>query len=374
MEFDNTAQIKLLSQLPSTQEPPRDDRSAWGAPIRAIKAAAADVTGSLADVVKGYGAAGAIAAEADPVARAALGDEAIRAGAAEGRRQFAADEALDSDVGRSFRNVSESLRPDPATASTAEKLIFGITRPASKIVAGAALGGPIGAGFAGFEEGFTQADELKQQGVDLPTRTAVGGLTGVANTVGALLPMAGSTVKGTLGLYVAGGPGGFVAQQAATRAILEGANYDEIARQYDPLDPVGLAVSALIPLPFAAKAVAGARQRVELDAAMTHNLTLHQDAAQVRAATEPPPEPPVADRIAPPAPPEPDLPPAPAAESAIADTVLARLKTVEQEQPAVAAQMEAARKQIADGTDEELGTLDADLLRVAAECSLSVRA
>ena len=40
---------------------------------------------------------------------------------------------------------------------------------------------------------------------------------------------------------------GFIAQQAASKAILANAGYDQIAEQYNPFDPGGLAVSTLVP-------------------------------------------------------------------------------------------------------------------------------
>jgi hypothetical protein len=103
-----------------------------------------------------------------------------------------------------------------------------------------------------------------------------------------------------------------MAQQAATSAILERAGYAKIAEQFDPLDPMGLAMSALIPLPFAgygamrniraAKALKAGEvppvapvapeaptvPREAVDAAMVHNLTLQrqaQTAVQERVRT-----------------------------------------------------------------------------------------
>ena len=50
-----------------------------------------------------------------------------------------------------------------------------------------------------------------------------------------------------------------MAQQALTREILQSGGYDTLGAQYDPLDPVGLAVSALIPAAFTAWGVRGQR-------------------------------------------------------------------------------------------------------------------
>lgn len=305
--------LSTMAAIPP-DPPKRDERTAWGAPWRAIKAAAADVLGSTADVLKGYGAASAMTLEADPVARAVLGDKAVQQGAAEGRRQIATGEALVSDVGQSFRQVSKDQRPDPVTASKAEQIVFGVVRPLSKLVAGGVMAGPFGIVGAAGEEGFTQSEDLREQGVDFATRTKIGTLTAGVNAAGAFLPMAGPTLKATAGLYLLGGPGAFMAQQQATRKILEHADYAELAKQYDPLDPTGLALSALIPLPFAAygarrimKAGKGAepvKPAVEpkpvetvppeaVDAAMVHNLTLQrqaQEAVQERVRTQGPAE------------------------------------------------------------------------------------
>jgi hypothetical protein len=233
---DVDAGLGAMAQRPLPPAP-KEERSAWGAPWRAVKSAAAEVIGSTADVLGAYGQ---VMAGTD----APLGSpehQKLRAGA-----------DLSSETGDLFRGVAHDLRPDPMTASTAEQVVYGVVRPLAKLVGGGALLGPFGLAGAAAEEGFTQADELRQEGVDLGTRSKVGALTAAATFGGAALPLAGSTLGRTAALYLAGGPGGFMAQQAATRAILERADYASIAQQYDPLDPMGLAISALIPLPFAA--------------------------------------------------------------------------------------------------------------------------
>lgn len=466
--------LSTMAAIPP-DPPKRDERTAWGAPWRAIKAAAADVLGSTADVLKGYGAASAMTLEADPVARAVLGDKAVQQGAAEGRRQIATGEALVSDVGQSFRQVSKDQRPDPVTASKAEQIVFGVVRPLSKLVAGGVMAGPFGIVGAAGEEGFTQSEDLREQGVDFATRTKIGTLTAGVNAAGAFLPMAGPTLKATAGLYLLGGPGAFMAQQQATRKILEHADYAELAKQYDPLDPTGLALSALIPLPFAAHgaarnvgtmraadavardlaggrnpdgspsprgsnatpkpeaAPAGTPDAIPtappvppevVDAAMVHNLTLQQDvheAGVVRPETAQIPragalqpvdsvdalgDPRQAGLLEDRAPTQADVTaaavermrtlsdeqitdtPAPLNKpstdpllASIADRVSAVeatagdmvVRTDEAGRPVtVADELARIRREAAEGTDAELGALDADLVRVAAECALSM--
>lgn len=213
-------------------------------------------------------------------------------------------------MAESVRDVERGLRPDPITAGAAENVVYGLSSVLSQAIPASIVGGPLaGAAVVGAGEGAAAADDLARAGVDKATRDKAGLLAGGAAALGVVLPVAGSTLARTGMLYLAGGPGAFMAQQAATREILERANYADLAKQYDPLDPTGLALSSLFPLPFAAhgalrniaarekpapkgesKPVAGdqapkgaeptARTSTsdEVDAALVHNLTLQQDA------------------------------------------------------------------------------------------------
>jgi hypothetical protein len=168
------------------------------------------------------------------------------------------DGSMTNDFSEVFRAAGRDLRPDAQTAHVAEQLMYQFARGATKIIGGAFAAGPAGIVAAGLEEANTQADELRRQGVDFETRAMAGGVQGAGLALAAL-PLVGTSLKATAGLYLAGGPGGFVAQQALTREILQGAGYEQIGAQFDPLDPVGLAVSALVPLPFVAAGVRGQR-------------------------------------------------------------------------------------------------------------------
>jgi hypothetical protein len=190
-----------------------------------------------------------------------------------------------SDAGGLFRGVAQDYMPDPQTAHGAEQAVAEFSRLATKaVIAGATMGPLAGAVAAGTEEGFTTADKLANQGVDVATRTEVGALTGSVTALGFALPVAGSTVAKTVGLAVAGGPASFVAQQAATREILQNADYTLLADQYDPLDPVGLTLSTLVPLGFGAAAMRGAARKAGT-------------AAKAAKAMEPPPKPVAAETV-----------------------------------------------------------------------------
>jgi len=143
---------------------------------------------------------------------------------------------------------SNDMRVDSATATMAENLFFNLGKGLTKAIGGAVVAGPIGgASVLGVSEGMMQSEQLAQQGVDLSTRTQVGVVTGAVTGLSALIPVAGNTVAQTTGLAVASGPASYMAQQKITSEILSRANYVDIAKQYDPLDPVGLTVSALVP-------------------------------------------------------------------------------------------------------------------------------
>lgn len=168
-----------------------------------------------------------------------------------------------SATGDNLRGFARFLAPDPETAHTAERLVFDLSRVMTKAVGySVAGGGPVaGAVLTGADEGMTTADDLKQAGVDLGTRTAVGGVVGLSTAVGVALPVAGSTLARTAGLVATGGPLSFMAQQQAVRSILQAADYSKLAEQYDPFDPVGLAVSTLIPAGFGAWGLRAAKGR-----------------------------------------------------------------------------------------------------------------
>ncbi|MGE8691346.1 MAG: hypothetical protein ACN6PJ_29660, partial [Achromobacter sp.] len=167
--------------------------------------------------------------------------------------------AFSSGTGDTLRDASRWLGPNPQTASTAEQMMFGFAKTITKAVGyTVATGNPLtGAMLTGADEGVTASDELRRQGVDLAIRASVGAVTGVTTGVGVALPVAGKTLAGTLGYAAGGGPGLFIAQQQMTRDILNNADYSNLADQYDPFDPVGLAVSTLVPAAFGAWALRG---------------------------------------------------------------------------------------------------------------------
>lgn len=286
----------------------------WSAPLRAIPAAVAESLAGGIETVSGLSQV-----DLSPEAMSATTPEQL-APIQKRARETLETGFRDNAAGQALREVSEFYKPDPQTAGKAEQLAFGLTKFVTKAVGHTATLGPIGAVTLGVDEGMTTSEELARQGVDLDTRSKVGAIAGVAAGGSVLLPVAApSSVLKTTGLVLAGGPGAFIAQQAATQKVLGDADYHELAEQYDPLDPLGLLVSTLVPAGFGAWAVRGARKAApakpgertaaapgqpgeqpipapaesaragtltpdDVDAVMTHNLTLAQD---VHSATTP---------------------------------------------------------------------------------------
>lgn len=248
--------------------PPRKQEpafSAWGllkAPARGVTAGAAEATGSTADILGAFGQISAAAGARSGGMFSSQTDAERRETAKQAKAIEQQGPDFRSEAGGLFRGVAKEYMPDPLTSHAAEVVTADFFRVAGKAVTAGLTVGPVaGAVVAGAEEGFTAADKLAEQGVDVGTRTAVGAVTGAVTALGFALPVAGKTVGKTVGLALAGGPASFVAQQAATREILQNADYSKLADQYDPFDPVGLTLSTLVPLGFGAAAMRGAASR-----------------------------------------------------------------------------------------------------------------
>lgn len=170
-----------------------------------------------------------------------------------------------NEAGDMFRQRAAEIMPDPQTTHGSAQVVAGLSKFLGKAVGYSFLGGPAAPIELGLDEGLTEADKLKQQGVDISTRTKAGAVAGTVAGASIVIPVAGSTALGTAGLVAAAGPGGFMAQNQATKMILENGGYKQIANQYDPLDPVGLALSTIVPAAFGAHAYRGARLKTQAD-------------------------------------------------------------------------------------------------------------
>ncbi|WP_342612471.1 lytic transglycosylase domain-containing protein [Burkholderia ambifaria] len=159
---------------------------------------------------------------------------------------------FESPLGTRAYDLSDTFKPDPTRATAIDQTVQGVVSGLAQIVPAAVLGGPLaGAAVGGTSIGMSRAEDLKRQGVDVGTRTAVGTVEGALTAAGAVLPVAGSTLPRTIGLVAAGGPGAAIAQATIEKAILRNADYDHLADQINPLDPINLAAATLMAGTFA---------------------------------------------------------------------------------------------------------------------------
>ncbi len=164
-----------------------------------------------------------------------------------------------SETSKELGQLRRSFEVDPETQGTAAQIVDGFTKFGTKAVTYGLTTGPLAPIFFGVDEGVSEGLRLADKGVDTETAIKGGAVHGATSAAAVALPVAGKTVQQTIGLTIAGGPVAFMGEQAAINEILDDAGYEDIAREYDPFDVVGLTVSTLGPGAFGA-AVHGARR------------------------------------------------------------------------------------------------------------------
>lgn len=257
-EFEAAAGNARISPAPQTPA-----YSTWDlttAIPRGVGAGVAEMGASVLDIASGLALGMKRLRDATP--------EQMRAYDKVGTLNVAED--FQSDFGRAMRDEAKRWMPDPMTTHSSAQVVAEFARMLGKVAATAPFVGPVAsAGIVGLEEGFTASDKLAQEGVDFNTRTNVGALTAGVTAATFALPVAGKTVGQTVGLALGGGPAAYIGQQAATRAILKDADYSHLSDRYDPFDPLGLALSTILPLGFGAMGMRAASTAKAKQAAAT---------------------------------------------------------------------------------------------------------
>lgn len=223
-----------------------------GAGLTEVGAFASEVASAFGDVQSAYDYSGRM-----PAGMESYGEfQKEEARAAQDR--LVSGESWSNPAADELRATARWMGPNPQTAGAAEQTLFQLSRVITKAVGYSVVGGlPAGAAATGFDEGMTASDELRREGVDFNTRAKIGALTGVTTAASVALPVAGRTLAQTGAIVAASGPVLFIGQNMLSRDILQSANYDHLADRYDPFDPVGLAVSTLLPAAFGGWALRG---------------------------------------------------------------------------------------------------------------------
>lgn len=228
------ADIQRQVQNPQRAAPP--SFSAWsmlGAGAKGVPAGGLEAGASLLDLLK-----------AAPYETARHPRPAVLANQPDPR----SDADLINAGALGARQAANSFYPTPETSSTADQIMFGLTRVGTKAIAAVGTMGPVAGGVAlGTEETNTEYQKLIAKGVAPDTALKVAAVQGAITGTTVGLPMVGPTVGKTLGLMAASGPGAFVAQEAMSKAILAKAGYHDEASLHNPADPLGLAVSMILP-------------------------------------------------------------------------------------------------------------------------------
>jgi hypothetical protein len=253
-------------QLANPGPAPQPTFSLWsaaGAGVNALPAAGVETAGSFADILSSLGTVGASLGGSSRGMFSPQTD-AERQQEAEARKRMLDSQSFDFTAGNVLRRKADEFAPDPATSHRADQVVHGIVKFGAKAVTAVSTMGPAaGAAVLGLEEANTTAQRLRVEGVDTSTAVKVGAVQGAFSAAGAVLPVGGSTVMQTLGLAAIGGPGAFMAQEQLSKSILQQAGYNDQASQHDPLDPLGLALSTIIPGGFGALHMRGVAKRAE---------------------------------------------------------------------------------------------------------------
>lgn len=223
-----------------------------GAGGKGLPSAALEVGGSLSDVLSAFGTAAA-ASDSRAGGMFSLPSAEEQKQQEDARQRMLRGDAFDTGPGNVMRRKAEEFAPDPITSHTADQVMHGLVRFGGKAVGAVATMGPVAGPLAlGVEEANTATQRLRMEGVDTGTATKVGAVQGGMAAASVVLPLGGKTIMQTLGLVAVGGPGSYVAQESLSRQILEEAGYNDQASLHNPFDPLGLAISTVIPSGFGA--------------------------------------------------------------------------------------------------------------------------
>lgn len=161
---------------------------------------------------------------------------------------------LDATAAENRRLVRDEYTPDPEKTSMAAQVLYGVSNGLTKYGMAAAVGtatGPASLAVTpvvfGASVGIAEAQKLKDEGVDEETARKAGMTSAAMNAFWGGVPGAfGRSIKAKV--LTGAGLGAFTSynEMGAIKTVLENADYSKLALKYDPTDPVGMGVNALV--------------------------------------------------------------------------------------------------------------------------------
>lgn len=161
---------------------------------------------------------------------------------------------LDATAAENRRLVRDEYTPDPDKTSMAAQVLYGVSNGLTKYGMAAAVGtatGPASLAVTpvvfGASVGIAEAQKLKDEGVDEETARKAGMTSAAMNAFWGGVPGAfGRSIKAKV--LTGASLGAFTSynEMGAIKTVLENADYSKLALKYDPTDPVGIGVNALV--------------------------------------------------------------------------------------------------------------------------------
>ena len=160
---------------------------------------------------------------------------------------------LDATAAENRRLVRDEYTPDPEKTSVAAQVLYGVSNGLAKygMAAVGAAAGPASIAVTpvvfGASVGINETQKLKDEGVDDETATKAGMVSGAMNAFWGGVPGAfGRSIKAKV--LTGASLGAFTSynEMGAIKTVLENADYSKLALKYDPTDPVGMGVNALV--------------------------------------------------------------------------------------------------------------------------------
>lgn len=189
---------------------------------------------------------------------------------------------LSAEIGRGTAESVKELRPDPTEVGMAGQIIGELSAVLPRTVAGALVGGPVGAvTAAGAPAGYSRTQTSIADGIDDNTAIKLGIAEGLTTGAGAILPAARfvGPVLGDAAIAVAANVGLGMAHRGASGEILREGGYHVQAAQYEMLDKTALATDLVMGLAFFGLGRATFRRPTteQIDAALTDRNAQHAD-------------------------------------------------------------------------------------------------